>query len=127
MMINKKDLINPDHYKSGKIEVIDSIESAVNGLSGFKSYLYGNAIKYLLRSGKKYECFYSEFMEIYEEVLRRKYIKNSLNPELLISNKLISISSFKDEILKIYKKRKTIEDLKKMEWYLDKINNLKED
>ena len=39
----------PSHYVYGKIECIDAIESAVNGLSGFESFCTGNAIKYLWR------------------------------------------------------------------------------
>ena len=43
----KKDSINPQHYKSGGMEVIDVIESF--GLGSHRSH----ALKYLLRAGRK--------------------------------------------------------------------------
>lgn len=39
----------PSHYRQGKIECIDCIESAVTGLAGFEGMLTGNTIKYLFR------------------------------------------------------------------------------
>lgn len=44
-----KDAINPTHYKNGKVECIDAIESAVVGKSGPEAYNVGNIIKYLWR------------------------------------------------------------------------------
>lgn len=44
--------INPPHYQ-GKVECIDAIESAVEGLSPIQAYLTGNCMKYLYRHGKK--------------------------------------------------------------------------
>ena len=41
------DPINPSHYKSGGIEVIDVIEAFELG------YRLGNVIKYVLRAGRK--------------------------------------------------------------------------
>lgn len=47
LKINKKDPINPKYYCSESVEVIEVIES-------FKlNFCLGNAIKYILRAGKK--------------------------------------------------------------------------
>lgn len=43
---------NPDHYKSGSVEVIDVIREQL-GPERFEGYCVGNAIKYLCRAGKK--------------------------------------------------------------------------
>jgi hypothetical protein len=48
-----KDNINPDHYKQGKVEVIDMIESATIGISGFEGFCVGNIIKYVSRYNQK--------------------------------------------------------------------------
>ena len=49
-----KDIINhPAHNTNGKIECIDAIEAATDGLTGFKGYAVGNIIKYLWRWHKK--------------------------------------------------------------------------
>ena len=52
-MLEKKgnimDNINPMHYKEGKVECIDAIESATKNLSGTDSYYVGNIIKYIWR------------------------------------------------------------------------------
>jgi len=47
------DKINPSHYKQGKVECIDAIESATVNLDGVESYLVGNIIKYLWRYNEK--------------------------------------------------------------------------
>lgn len=47
------DPINPDHYKQGKVECIDCIESATSSLTGFEGFCTGNAIKYLYRWKQK--------------------------------------------------------------------------
>lgn len=44
-----KDNINPAHYKKGKVECIDAISSAVEGLEGVDAMLVGNTMKYLWR------------------------------------------------------------------------------
>ena len=47
------DLINhPEHYQ-GKVECIDCLESATEGLNGIEAVCTGNAIKYLYRWKKK--------------------------------------------------------------------------
>jgi hypothetical protein len=43
---------NPPHYQ-GKIECIDAIEAAIDGLEGMEAMCTGNAIKYLFRWKKK--------------------------------------------------------------------------
>ena len=40
---------HPSHYKKGKVECIDAIESAVTGLEGSEAVLTGNIIKYVFR------------------------------------------------------------------------------
>ena len=44
---------HPDHYNSGKYEVIDIIEEFTKDLSGLEAVCTGNAIKYILRWKKK--------------------------------------------------------------------------
>ena len=43
---------SPQHYQ-GKVECIDCIESATDGLNGIEAFCTGNAIKYLYRWKKK--------------------------------------------------------------------------
>lgn len=47
------DNINPHHYRKGKIECIDAIESATTGKTGFEGALVANIIKYLWRYEEK--------------------------------------------------------------------------
>jgi hypothetical protein len=47
------DKVNPSHYKNGKIECIDAIESATHYLTGFDGYCVGNIIKYVWRYDTK--------------------------------------------------------------------------
>ena len=44
---------HPDHYKSGKYEVIDIIDEFTKDLSGTEAVCTANAIKYILRWKKK--------------------------------------------------------------------------
>lgn len=44
---------HPSHYTQGKVECIDGIESAIEGLTGMEAMCIGNAIKYLWRTGLK--------------------------------------------------------------------------
>ena len=48
-----KDAINPSHYKSGKVECIDALEAATDGLQGIEAVDTANAIKYLWRRKQK--------------------------------------------------------------------------
>ena len=48
---------HPDHYKEGGMEVIDVI-NAFSHVRG--SFALGNAIKYILRAGKKNPATYTE-------------------------------------------------------------------
>ena len=43
----KDNVNNPSHYKQGKVECIDGIESALG--DNFIGYLQGNALKYIWR------------------------------------------------------------------------------
>ena len=43
---------SPSHYQ-GKVECIECIESATDGLNGIEAFCTGNAIKYLYRWKKK--------------------------------------------------------------------------
>ena len=51
--VKANDPINPSHYKQGKVECIDCIESATLSLTGFEGFCTGNAIKYLYRWKQK--------------------------------------------------------------------------
>lgn len=42
------DPINPDHYRTGDVECVDAIRSAL-GLDGFLKYCTGNVLKYVWR------------------------------------------------------------------------------
>lgn len=50
---NDKMVSHPDHYKSGKFEVIDIIDEFTKDLSGTEAVCTANAIKYILRWKKK--------------------------------------------------------------------------
>lgn len=50
---NDKMVSHPDHYKSGKYEVIDIIDEFTKDLSGTEAVCTANAIKYILRWKKK--------------------------------------------------------------------------
>jgi hypothetical protein len=45
----KKDTINPSHYKQGKVECIDALEAATINLTGIDAVCTANAIKYMWR------------------------------------------------------------------------------
>ena len=45
--------INPNHYKQGKVECIDAIESATTNKTGIEAFYVGNIIKYLWRYESK--------------------------------------------------------------------------
>jgi hypothetical protein len=48
------DIVNhPSHYTTGKVECIDAIEAATQGLEGLDAVCTANAIKYLWRWKKK--------------------------------------------------------------------------
>ena len=44
---------HPAHYTAGKVECIDALEAATEGLTGIKAVCTGNAIKYLWRWSRK--------------------------------------------------------------------------
>ena len=45
----KQDAINPQHYKAGKVECIEALESATIGKHGIEAVCVANVIKYLWR------------------------------------------------------------------------------
>lgn len=47
------DHINPSHYKQGKVECIDALESATTGKNGIQAVCTANVIKYLWRYEEK--------------------------------------------------------------------------
>ena len=48
------DVVNhPAHYTAGRIECIDAIESAIDGLSGVEAFLTGQVMKYMHRWPRK--------------------------------------------------------------------------
>lgn len=47
------DKINPNHYRQGKVECIDAIESATINKKGIEAVCTANAIKYLWRYESK--------------------------------------------------------------------------
>lgn len=52
-MFEKRDNINPNHYKQGKVECIDALEAATMNLKGLEAVCTANAIKYLWRWKEK--------------------------------------------------------------------------
>ena len=44
---------HPEHYTAGKVECIDALESATDGLQGIEAVCTANAIKYLWRWKRK--------------------------------------------------------------------------
>lgn len=50
----KPDMVNhPPHYTAGKVECIEAIEAATEGLTGFESYATGTVLKYIWRWKRK--------------------------------------------------------------------------
>ena len=47
------DAVNPQHYKQGRVEVIDIIEDAVEGADPFEAVCQANVLKYALRYRSK--------------------------------------------------------------------------
>lgn len=44
---------SPPHYTAGKVECIDAIESAIEGLHGLAAFCAGNVLKYVWRHRRK--------------------------------------------------------------------------
>ena len=67
--MENNDTINPSYYKEGKIEVIDFIEDKE------LNYHRGNAIKYIVRAGKKNPA--TEIEDLQKAIWYiNRYIKN---------------------------------------------------
>jgi len=47
--VGEQDAVNPQHYKQGRVEVIDIIEDAVQGADPFEAVCQANILKYTLR------------------------------------------------------------------------------
>lgn len=63
------DAINPSHYKQGKVECIDAIESATVHKTGFEAFCVGNVIKY---------CWRYEAKNGLEDVKKAQFYLNKL-------------------------------------------------
>jgi len=65
---------NPQHYRQGKVECIDAIESATIGKTGIQAVCTANVIKYLWRFEdkggfediKKAQWYLNKLIETYE-------------------------------------------------------------
>lgn len=47
--MSTNDPINPDHYRTGKVECVDALEAATAGKTGIEAVCTANVIKYLYR------------------------------------------------------------------------------
>ncbi len=70
--------VNPDHYKTGNVEAIDAIRSAL-GHQGFINYCRGQVIRYLWRIGKKDDAL----VEIGKAQCYAQWIKDTLDGKAL--------------------------------------------
>jgi hypothetical protein len=79
-----KDNINPSHYKNGKVEAIDAIESATVNKKGLEAVCVANVIKYLWRyedkNGiediKKAQWYINKLITHYNENIRENHQSN---------------------------------------------------
>lgn len=70
-----KDNINPQHYKNGKVECIDALESATINKVGIEAVCTANVIKYLwryedknqLEDVKKAQWYLERLIKVLEE------------------------------------------------------------
>ena len=73
----KYDNVNsPDHY-AGKVECIDAIEAAVEGLEGLEAVCTANVIKYVWRWKKKNgieDCYKAKWYlnKLIDEIMKQK-------------------------------------------------------
>ncbi len=70
--------VYPPHYKTGEIEAIDAIRSAL-GYQGFIDYCRGQVMKYLWRIGKKDDAL----VEIGKAQVYAQWIKDTLDGKAL--------------------------------------------
>lgn len=49
----RHDPVHPGYYRQGELEAIDAIAIACSSLSGVDAFCAGNAVKYIMRAGKK--------------------------------------------------------------------------
>jgi hypothetical protein len=79
-----KDNINPSHYKNGKVEAIEAIESATVNKKGLEAVCVANVIKYLWRyedkNGiediKKAQWYINKLITHYNENIRENHQPN---------------------------------------------------
>lgn len=115
---------HPDHYNSGKFEVIDIIEEFTKDLSGIEAVDTGNAIKYVLRWHKKNGIqdvkkaiwYLTHLVEHLEEK------ENPSKPHSIVIHKMAdghyAIEDLKDDEKEVIAKD-FIEDVSKVEDQLD--------
>ena len=76
-----KDNVNPSHYKQGKVECIDAIESATINKRGLDAVCTSNVIKYLWRCEskggvedmKKAQWYLNKMIERYEQEPKEEF------------------------------------------------------
>lgn len=78
--MNKKDAINPSHYKQGEVECIDAIKAAVTNKRPEEAVLVGNVIKYLFRYEKKGGL---------ESIRKAKWYLDNLEKEYISANEVL--------------------------------------
>ena len=81
MEVIKDNVNHPEHYTSGGTEVIDIIEN-YTGVISFLGFCRGNAIKYILRAGKKNKDKEIEDLEkavwyLNKEIVTRKKLESN--------------------------------------------------
>ena len=77
-----KDNVNPSHYKQGKVECIDAIESATINKRGLDAVCTANVIKYLWRCEskggvedmKKAQWYLNKMIEQYEQKPKEEFV-----------------------------------------------------
>lgn len=80
-----KDNINPSHYKQGKVECIDAIESATINKKGLDAVCTANIIKYVwrceekngLEDMKKALWYLEKMIKTHEEAEPAKFVRTS--------------------------------------------------
>jgi hypothetical protein len=92
----EKDMINPDHYKTGGIETIDYMEAKLTP-EEYRGYLRGNIIKYTSRAGYK-----DDVLQEYKKV---EWYLNRLIKHLEGADKPVKVENV-DDLAPITKKQR---------------------
>jgi hypothetical protein len=77
-----KDNVNPSHYKQGKVECIDAIESATINKNGLDAVCTANVIKYIWRAEskggvedlKKAQWYLSRMIDQYVQEVPKEFV-----------------------------------------------------